>query len=111
VISRDEQVITEFSGLQSESLIERLGGLLVMERLKADQVLWLSPCNSVHTIAMKYAIDLIYVDKNNQVCGLRNNVRPNRMSCCLKAKSTLELNSNILKNMDIKLGDLCLWSS
>jgi len=108
-ISRQNVEVSKLQGLQTQTVKERLGGLLVLEPLQANQALWITPCNSIHTFAMKYALDLVYFDKNNKVCGLVENIKPWRMSLCLKAYAIMELPVNTIKHFDIRLGDSCIW--
>lgn len=109
IVSRDDIEIITIKGMQTQSMKERLGGLLVLEALKQEQALWIRPCNSVHTVAMKYALDLVYIDKNNKVVSLVNNLKPWRMSLCLHAKAVMELVAGSLQQLDIQLGDSCKW--
>jgi len=110
-ISRQNVEITKLQGLQTQTIKERLGGLLVLEKLQANQALWITPCNSIHTFGMKYALDLVYFDKNNKVCGLVKNVKPWRMSLCLRAYATMELSVDTINRFDIRLGDICIWQN
>lgn len=109
IVSRQGVELIRLQGMQTQTLKERLGGLLVLERLQDRQALWITPCNSIHTFGMKYGLDLVYLDKKNIVCGLVNNVKPWRMSLCLKAHTTMELLVGSIKQFDIRLGDSCLW--
>jgi len=109
IISRNEIEITTLQTLQTQTLIERLGGLLVLDKLTANQALWITPCNSIHTFGMKYILDLVYVDKNNKVCGLVEHIKPWRMSLCFKASATVELIADSINHLDIRLGDTCIW--
>jgi uncharacterized membrane protein (UPF0127 family) len=106
---RQEHVFAKLLGLQTQSIKERLGGLLVIERLKQSQCLWISPCNSIHTLAMRYSLDIIYLDKNDVVCGVKPNVKPWRMSFNIAAKSTLELSEGVIEVLGIQKGDQCQW--
>jgi len=109
IVSRDDNEVTQFNGLQTQSIKERLGGLLVLAPLDAKQALWITPCNSVHTFGMKYALDLVYIDKHNKVCGLVNGLKPWRISYCLQAKAVMELTAGSLQSLDIQRGDSCKW--
>ena len=108
-VLRDGVEITQLNGMRTQSMKERLGGLLILEPLKADHALWIMPCNSVHTFGMKYALDLVYIDKNKQICGLVENVKPWRMSFFLRAKAVMELMAGSIQNLNIQLGDKCTW--
>lgn len=69
----------------------RLAGLLGRERLDPGEGLWIRPCEAVHTFFMKFAIDLVYLDRHQKVRKVRHAVRPWRLSACLIAHSVLEL--------------------
>jgi len=109
IVLRDEREIVRIQGMQTQSMKERLGGLLVLDELKREQALWITPCNSVHTFGMKYALDLVYIDKNNIVRGLVSQLKPWRMSLCIKAKAVMELTAGSLQYLDIQRGDSCKW--
>ena len=66
-------------------------GLLKHERLNPGEGLWIVPCMSVHTFFMKFAIDLVYLDKKHRVRKVRHAVPPWRASACLWARSVIEL--------------------
>src|ERR1700761_7167627 len=69
----------------------RRRGLLGRSRLEAGEGLWLVPCESVHTFFMRFAIDLIYLDRQLRVKKCCTAVVPWRMSLCLSAHSVIEL--------------------
>ena len=83
----------------------RRTGLLKLERLEAGHGLWIVPCESVHTFFMKFAIDLVYVDKKNRVRKVRSAVPPWRLSACLRAHSILELPAGTALQTGTKPGD------
>ena len=66
-------------------------GLLRHKKLDPGDGLWIIPCESVHTFFMKFAIDLVYLDKKKRVRKVRHAVGPWRLSACLTAHSILEL--------------------
>lgn len=109
IVSRNDIEVISIKGMQTQSMKERLGGLLVLEALNQEQALWISPCNSVHTFGMKYVLDLVYIDKNNKVSSLVKNIKPWRMSLCLQAKTVIELLAGSIQHLDIQLGDSCKW--
>jgi len=109
IISRNNVEIIKLQALQTQTLKERLGGLLLLKQLQTNQALWIAPCNSIHTFGMKYALDLIYFDKDNKVCGLVNHIKPWRINVCLKASVTVELVADSIKHIDIRLGDTSVW--
>src|SRR6516225_544364 len=70
---------------------KRRVGLLKKEKLERGEGLWITPCESVHTFFMRFAIDLVYLDRTKRVRKVRHAVPPWRISGCLTANSVLEL--------------------
>lgn len=91
--------ITLFS---TENIIERTGGLLRLSPLAKDQGLLIKKCNSIHTFGMKYSLDVVYLNRHYKVVKLVENIKPRRMSLCLKARHTLELLSGEISRLKIK---------
>lgn len=69
----------------------RRRGLLGRNGFAEGEGLWIAPCESVHTFFMRFAIDLIYLDRQLCVKKVRSNVGPWRLSGCFSAHSVLEL--------------------
>lgn len=76
----------------ADTLIGRLVGLLGKRSLPVESGVWIVPCNSIHTIGMLFSIDVVMLDKNNRVVGLREMVRPFSVTRPnFRAESVLEL--------------------
>jgi uncharacterized membrane protein (UPF0127 family) len=83
----------------------RSKGLLGRAGLAAGQGLWIVPCESVHTFFMRFAIDLVYLDRKNRVRKVRSGVGPWRLSACFSAHSVLELPEQTIHNTRTERGD------
>ena len=70
---------------------KRRTGLLGRESLPAGQGLWIAPCEAVHTIGMKFPIDVLFLDRAKKVLKVREKMGPARIAVCLRAYSVLEL--------------------
>jgi uncharacterized protein len=84
---------------------KRRTGLLKHERLEAGQGLWIVPCESVHSFFMKFAIDLVYLDRDKKVRKVRHRMVPWRVSACLSAHSILELPAGAVAASGTVVGD------
>ena len=84
---------------------KRRTGLLKHTGLEPGQGLWIIPCESVHSFFMKFAIDLVYLDKNKKVKKVRHRMVPWRLSACLTAHSILELPAGVVKSTGTQKGD------
>lgn len=80
-------------------------GLLGRTGLQPGEGLWIVPCEAVHTFAMQFAIDLLYLDKALRVVKVRHAVRPGRISGALRAHSVLELPAGAIAATGTQRGD------
>jgi hypothetical protein len=86
----------------------RLRGLLGAspDDFRNGSGLWIRPCRGVHTLAMRYPIDVLYLDRANTVIHLIPNLRPWRFAPVrLQAASVLELPSHTVAQTETVLGD------
>lgn len=89
----------------AESSAERRTGLLKHTKLEDGTGLWIVPCESVHTLFMKFALDLIYIDRKKRVRGVRKAVPPWRFSACFTAHSVIELPVGTVDRTGTQRGD------
>ena len=83
----------------------RRKGLLGRDGLAAGEGMWIVPCEAVHTFFMRFAIDLVYLDRRNRVVKTRKDVHPGRLSACLRAHSVVELPSGSIARTQTQTGD------
>lgn len=90
----------------ANSFFSRLKGLLGTNEFKEESGLLIIPCNSVHTMGMKFAIDVIFISKNNQICHMIKAMKPNRLSKIVFASTkVLELPAGTLDRFIMSPGD------
>jgi len=84
----------------------RFIGLIGKKELKDGEGLLLIPCNSIHMMFMKIPLDIIFLDKEDKIIHIIENIKPWRISPIIfKAKSVLELPINSVKNFDLQIND------
>jgi uncharacterized protein len=59
--------------------------------MPSDVGLELSPCRSVHTFGMRFALDLIWLDRAGHLVRVDAAVPPRRFRTCLRARSVIEV--------------------
>jgi uncharacterized membrane protein (UPF0127 family) len=77
----------------ADTSLKRKIGLLKHTKLDRGEGLWITPCEAVHTIGMKFPIDVLFLDRKRRVRKVRSAMPRWRMSACLWAHSVLELPS------------------
>jgi len=86
--------------------VKRKIGLLRHSKLDPGEGLWITPCEGVHTIGMKFPIDVLFLSKKRKVLKIRAAMPRWRMSMCLTAHSVLELPSGTAAATETVRGDL-----
>lgn len=93
--------------LIADSFFKRLKGLLGTDSLMKGTGIYIVPCAQIHMFGMKYAIDAVFVDKNNEVVGLVENIKPGQLSRSFrKARGCLEVPSGTILDTGVSVGDL-----
>jgi uncharacterized protein len=90
----------------ADSSQTRRKGLMGRDALTPGGGLWIVPCESVHTFFMRFAIDLVYLDRQKRVKKLVSKVVPWRVSACLSAHSILELPAGTIRDTHTATGDV-----
>lgn len=90
----------------AQNIFHRLKGLIGRDTLEFGEALWIKPCNSIHTFLMRFPIDVIFLNKNNKVIAMKENVHPNRLTrLYLRAVSVLELPAGAIEATATIVGD------
>ena len=89
----------------ADSGARRRKGLLGRDGLEPGGGLWIVPCEAVHTFAMRFPIDLVYLDRKKRVLKMRHSVPPGRISACLRAHSIIELPAGTVRQAQVMPGD------
>jgi uncharacterized membrane protein (UPF0127 family) len=105
VRNETRQTVVATAADVADTSAKRRVGLLKHDRLEPGEGLWITPCESVHTFFMKFAIDLVYLDKRKKVRKVRHAVPPWRLSACLTAHSILELPAGAARGSGTERGD------
>lgn len=58
----------------------RARGLLGRAGLAPGRALWLAPCRSIHTVGMRFAIDVVFLDRVSRVLKVTSGLTPYRLT-------------------------------
>jgi uncharacterized membrane protein (UPF0127 family) len=85
------KVVTVLRVRHANTFVRRLAGLLFLAPLQGGEGLLLVPCASVHTAFMRYAIDVVFLDRAGVIQKVVPTLKPWRVAACAGAYQTLEL--------------------
>jgi uncharacterized protein len=111
VFNKTRESFLAFDVVRADTHFSRLKGLMGKLVLKPNQGLWVLPSNGIHTIGLRFAIDLIYLDANDRVIQVIESfgtfrIGPLRMDCA----SVLELPTRTIYHSQTQVGDELLIS-
>ncbi|MET0305499.1 MAG: DUF192 domain-containing protein [Solirubrobacterales bacterium] len=86
VLGREVPVASSFGA--------RLLGLARLDRDEAGPGLLIPRCSSVHTFAMRFPLDLVFLDHAGRPCSIRREVPPRRIAWDRRAGAVLELRAS-----------------
>jgi hypothetical protein len=84
---------------------ERRTGLLNHTGLGEGEGLLIVPCESVHSFGMKFAIDVVFVNKKKVVVKVRPNMVKRRIALSFRAHSVVELPVGAIERTGTEPGD------
>jgi len=90
----------------ADTTLTRFVGLMGRGSLAPGHGLLIRPSNGVHTLWMRFSIDVLLLDKQHRVLSAYRSLRPFRVTAInWKASSALELPSGTIVATNTQLGD------
>ena len=91
---------------RADGFWQRLIGLLLRNHLHSGEGLWIEPCNGIHTIGMRFPIDLVMLDRFGNVIRVVRNIPPFRVIRSSNGwKGAVEMPPGDLSEEDLQIGD------
>ena len=106
VVNRTREIVLGDRVRTARTFLSRLVGLLGTSAIAEGEGLWIVPCRSVHTLGMRYPIDVAFLDARGVVVGTLEGLPPNRVGRVFrKARGALELRAGTLAATGTAPGD------
>jgi uncharacterized membrane protein (UPF0127 family) len=87
----------------------RFVGLMGRPSLGSGAGLWIEPCNSIHMFFMRFAIDVLFLDRRRRVKKVMLNLKPWRVSpIVFGARTVVELPAGTLADRGLVGSQLTL---
>lgn len=89
----------------ADGFLTRLRGLIGTRNTRQTG-LWLTPCASIHTIGMRFPIDVVFIDRKGMVRKIDVAVPPFRVRRAARGTySVLELPAGYTRRVQLRVGD------
>ena len=106
VVNRTRETVLGDKVRTASTLLSRFVGLLGTDAIADGEGLWIVPCRGVHTLGMRYPIDVAFLDARGVVVGILEGLPPNRIGRVFRgARGALEMRSGILAATGTVPGD------
>ena len=80
-------------------------GLMFKKCLSSGEALLIDPCNSIHSCFMNFSIDVLFINKKNEIVHIIKNMKPWRFSSIhFNSKKVLELSAGTIDD-NVCVGD------
>lgn len=80
-------------------------GLMFRRRLPAGEAMWIDPCDGIHMFWMRFAIDALFLDREERVVRVVRGLRPWRVVPYVRrARSVVELPAGTLDDVELAKG-------
>lgn len=106
VFNRAKETFLSLGVTRADTHFGRLRGLLGRVKLRADEGLWTIPSQGIHTMCMLFPIDVIYLDAENRVIHLIENLGTFRIAPIrMGSASVLQLKTRTIYSSNTQIGD------
>ena len=92
--------------INTDTFLQKLLGLIPYKTFDRHKLIFFRNCRAIHTFFMRFPIDVIFVDENNDIIKLTENLHPWKHSIAGRnTKNVYETSSGFIKKFNLNLGD------
>ena len=107
IINQTKQTMIALRAQKADTVLSRLKGLLGRESIGDDEGLIITQCRSIHMFFMRFAIDVIFVDRAHKIIGVVRKIKPFQMSpYFFRSAYVIELPPGKIDQTRTELGDV-----
>ncbi|MFO7929491.1 MAG: DUF192 domain-containing protein [Candidatus Humimicrobiaceae bacterium] len=105
LISLENNEIVSENVIVADTFKKRLFGLTI-KNLNENECFLIPRCNSIHTIGMRYSIDVVFLDRHYRVIKIINSLKPFRFIPFVRsARNVLEFSAGFCYKEKIEIED------
>jgi uncharacterized membrane protein (UPF0127 family) len=87
----------------------RMVGLLNTPRLHGGEALIIKPARTIHSMGMRFPIDVVFLDRHLKVLKIFDRLEPTNRACFYRggfsSQLAIELPAGTIQNTDLQIGD------
>lgn len=106
VFNKTKNTALASTAVLADTFFSRMIGLLNRNSLPEGEALIITRCQSIHMFFMRFAIDVIFVDRDNRVAGIVERIKPFHLSpVFFNSSYAIELNAGAVATAQTSVGD------
>ncbi len=106
VLNKTKNIALASRAVLADTFFSRLTGLLNRNSLSEGEALIITRCQSIHMFFMRFAIDVIFVGRDNRVVGIVEHIQPFQLSpVFFKSHYAIELRAGTILATQTSIGD------
>ena len=106
VYNQTRECFLSFGVVPADTTFARLKGFIGRLKMRSDEGLWVVPSSGVHTWALMFPLDLIYLDENLRVIYVKEHFPTFKIAPLrVRAASVLELPTHTIYSSQTQAGD------
>lgn len=91
----------------ADSFFTRLKGWLGKNAVSENEALLIKPCRSVHSFGMKFTIDVLFINSEQVIVGIFENLEANHLTLTVKqADYVVEIKGGLINKLNIEIGQI-----
>jgi uncharacterized membrane protein (UPF0127 family) len=108
-LARDDGRLICERVIVADRMLRRLRGLLGHRSIDPGNGIVLRPAFSIHTAFMRFPIDVVFLDGDQIVMGMAENLRPWKTATYRGARDVVELAAGECQRRGLRVGDRVAW--
>ena len=109
ILNKTKETIVAENATVADGFVSRMVGLLNRKSLDDQEALVITRCNSIHMFFMRFAIDAIFVNKDDKVVGVVKDIKPFHLSRIYFGSSyVIELAPGVINSSKTQINDLII---
>jgi uncharacterized protein len=109
-LRREDGRVVADSVVVADTTLRRLRGMLGRKRLEPGKGMLLRPAWSIHTAFLGFSMDVVFLDPDQVVIRIDENLRPFSTASCRGAREVVELAAGECARKGLRVGDRVAWA-
>ena len=106
IISKNKGTLISSKAIIASGFWLRLKGLMFDKAIDERAAVIFYHAPAIHTSFMRFAIDIVFLDKNNKIIKICEAVKPWKIVFCPQSALVLELPAHRAKERSLQTGDI-----